>query len=77
MRRIAAATACLAIVSGTLCTAAPAQADHPDPAPQPSDSAGIQQFPNPLFWLHPLDREPHMGPHGLRHSVRTAHRPTP
>ena len=76
MRRISTAAAGFAIAAGALLHAVPAQADEPTPTTPPSVSPDSGPARHPLT-LHYLHNEPHMGPHGLSHSVRKAHRPSP
>ncbi|CAM3668090.1 hypothetical protein H7J08_16805 [Mycobacterium frederiksbergense] len=71
MRRIAVAAATIAVTAGVLFTAAPAQADEPGTTSETSSTKVIHH----RFQLHYLDRDPHMAPRGMTHSVRHAHRP--
>ena len=74
MRRIAVTAATIAITAGVLFTAAPAQADEPVTTSETSSTNVIHH----RFQLHFLDRDPHMTPRGMTHSmhsVRQAHRP--
>jgi hypothetical protein len=74
MRRIAVTTATIAITAGVLFTAAPAQADEPHKTSETSETSDTKVLHH-CFQLHYLDRDPHMTPRGMTHSVRHAHRP--
>lgn len=71
MKRIAVTAATFAITAGVLFTAAPAQADDSETKPSGTGTTVIHH----RFQLHYLDRDPHMAPRGMTHSVRQAHRP--
>lgn len=71
MRRIATAAATIAITAGVLFTAAPAEADEQNTTSELPSTQVIHH----RFRLHYLDRDPHMTPRGMAHSVRQAHRP--
>jgi len=71
MKSIAVTAATFAITAGVLFTAAPAQAVEPDKTSETSSTKVIHH----RFQLHYLDRDPHMTPRGMTHSVRHAHRP--
>lgn len=66
MRRIAVAAATIAVTAGVLFTAAPAQAEATDTTSETSSTKVFHRG----FQLHYLDRDPHMTPRGMTHSVR-------